>query len=157
MAEENVEKSEEKEPSSSESVDLFSKMSEITPLRDVELEDEDLDKGDGEHETLEERIDSGRKLTDFQTLSLILNPDFGYKHLNLLAKGRTFPDSFSPLDIIMENDLIKRGVPVPEAIAIVYTVLTKSIDGEGIIDNIVAYTKGHATEIEENNKGAGLP
>ncbi len=158
MADENIEKSEvEKEVSNPEPSDLFSKMSAIEPLRDTELEDEDLEEDEDEHGTLEERIDSGRKLTDFQTLEKVLNPDFGYRHLNLVAMGRTFPDIYNPYFRILLKDLIKNSnLSVAEAIAYANTALSKSIDGEGIIDNIVAYTKGNKEATTEQNKGVTL-
>ncbi len=160
MADENIEKPKAvEEVPSPEANDLFRKMSEIAPLRDAELEDEDFekDRDDDEHGTLEERIDSGRKLTDFQTLSNILNPNFGFTHLNLVAMGRTFPDIYNPYFRILLKDLIKNSnLSVAEAIAYANTALSKSIDGEGIIDNIVAYTKGNKEATTEQNKGVAL-
>ncbi len=161
MAGEEKKPEEQKETPSTE-VDLFSQSNEIQPLREVDEGEDDLDTdGDGE-ESLEERMEGGRKLTDFQTLSKVLNPNFGYSHLNLVAIGRTFPDVYNFYFSILVKGLIKRSlalgkpIRIDEAIAIVNTALSKSIDGEGIIDNIVAYTKGHQEVTTEQNKGIGL-
>lgn len=140
--------------------DLFSKMEELNPLRDDEIEDDDLEDDDGEPITLSESIDRNRKLTDLQIADKRLNPDLGYRFLNVTQMSRTFPDSYNPLFIIYVKDLIKKslakGVPisVAEAIAYVNTALSISIDGEGRIDEIVV-TKGRG-QVEDQNKGVSI-
>ncbi len=163
MVEENIELPEELEakqlPVGNDADQLFSKMSEIAPLRDEELEDEDFGKdGDGsdEHGTLEERIETGRKLTDFQTLDRRLNPDLGHDFLNLVSMGRVFPDNYNPMGRIFTKYLIKQGIAIPIAIARVNTALSIAIDGEGRLDDIFAYTKGSREATTEQNKGSGL-
>lgn len=160
MADENIKETKEGGNASDDADQLFNKQSEFSPLRDTELEDEDL--SEDEHGVLEDRMEGGRKPTDYQVLAKILNPDFGYKHLNLVATGRTFPDVYNYLFSILVKDLIKKSLAegaslsVAEAMATVNTALSKSIDGEGILDNIAAYTKGHVSEVEEKNKNIGL-
>lgn len=157
MADEKLEKPEEKEPTGSESVDLFSRMSEIAPLRDVGLEDEDLDEGEDEHGTLEERIEGSRKLTDVQVADRRLNPELGFRHLNVMQMSRVFPDIYNPMFRLIVKDLIKNSnLSVAEAIAYVNTSLSIAIDGEGRIDEITLLRHGAIAE-EEKSKGAGLP
>ncbi len=163
MVEENIEQPEESEvkqlSATNTADDIFKGMSTIDPLREEELEEDDFGSdGDGvdEHGTLEERIETGRKLTDFQTLDRRLNPDIGYDFLNLVSMGRVFPDNYNPMGRIFTKHLIKQGVSVPIAIAKVNTALSEAIDGEGRLDNIFAYTKGNRETSTEQNKGAGL-
>ncbi len=155
MTDANIENPEE-EKSTPEAVDIFKDMSAIEPPRDEELEDDDLEENEDGHGTLEERIEGSRKLTDFQTLSKVLNPVFKVDYLNLVSKGRTFPDNYNDMADVFVKDLIKMGYPVPEALANVNTALSKSIDGESTIDNIVAYTRGNKEATTEQNKGVGL-
>lgn len=158
MVEENVKKTEEEKEPNAEVNDLFSKMSEITPLRDTELEDGDLEEDESEHGALEERIEGSRKLTDFQVADKRLNPDLGFRHLNILEMSRTFPDVYNPMFRILVKDLIKNSnLSVAEALSYVNTALSISIDGEGRID-VIQIAKGQVTQAEtEQNKGTGLP
>lgn len=158
MADENIEKPKEKESSASEADRLFSQQTEIAPLRDVELEDEDLEEGEDEHGTLEERIEGSRKLTDFQVADKRLNPDLLFRHLNVIQMSRVFPDIYNPYFRIMLKDLVKTsGLSVAEAMAYVNTALSIAIDGEGRID-VIQIARGHIAQAEEEkNKGAGLP
>ncbi len=136
-----------------ESDDIFKNMSEIQPLRDDNGDDDNLEKESDEHGTLEERIEGSRKLTDFQTLTSVLNPNFEYSHLNVLTKGRIFPDIYNPMFRVQLKHLIKTtGKSVAECIALVNTALSIAIDGEGRIDNIVSYTKGAQNIVNEQNK-----
>lgn len=160
MADENIANPEEgKEPSNLEAGDLFRNMSEIAPLRNEELEDEDFEKdGDeDEHGTLEERIEGSRKLTDFQVADKRLNPELGFRHLNVLQMSRTFPDIYNPMFRILVKDLIKNSqMSVAEALAYVNTALSISIDGEGRID-VIQIARGHIVQTEEEkNKGVAL-
>jgi len=147
-----------KEASGTSEVDrLFREMSEVNPPRKVELPDEDF-SGDGAGEFGEagERI----KLSDLQVADRRLNPDLSENkkmpYLNYLQMGRTFPDVYNPLFRILTKYVIKRtGKPVAEAMALVNTALSISIDGEGRIDEI-ALAKGLA-EIKGEQEKAKLP
>ncbi len=159
MADEDMEKQEEaKESSNIEVKDLFEKMSEIVPQRDIESEDSGEDDGEDDGRgTLEERIESGRKLTDLQVADKRLNPDLGFRHLNVIQMSRVFPDNYTPLFRILVKDLLKNSyLSVAEAIAYVNTAVSIGIDGEGRIDEIMI-AKGHIAQAEEEKtKGAGL-
>lgn len=151
-------KSEEKP---SESDRLFQDMSEIIPRRNIELPKEVVSGnkgdggGDGEHDTLEERIEYSPKLTDMQVADRRLNPDLGYPHLNVIQMSRVFPDVYNSLFRIQVKHLIRHSLihsdkklSVAEAIAKVNTALSIGIDGEGRIDEIKIL--GKAVEQSEN-------
>lgn len=149
----------EKPEDTSEADKLFSNQSEIEPIRDVDAEDSDDELGgDDEHGTLEERLDSGRKLTDLQVADKRLNPDLGYPHLNMIQMSRTFPDVYNSFFRILVKDLIRKSlasgspISVAEAIARVNTALSISIDGEGRFD-VIAVARGISHSDDDKNKG----
>jgi hypothetical protein len=155
MADEDKIKNSE-EASNSEADDLFRQQSEIQPLRTEGIEDEDLKENGGEYETIEERIAGSHKLTDLQVADKRLNPDLGYKYLNVIQMSRVFPDIYNPLFRIMVKNLIKNSnLSVAEAIAYVNTAASIGIDGEGRIDEITIMKHSVVAE-EVKNKGGNL-
>lgn len=152
----------EGENQKSESDKLFEDMSGIEPPRDVDEVEKTGGNGDGDHEDLEARIEGSPKLSDMQTAVKQLNPDLGYKHLNVIQVSRTFPDVYNPLLRILVKSLIRTALckniklSVAEAIAYVNTALSISIDGEGRIDIIHCLGRAVA-EVEKDKNSMGVP
>ena len=142
----------------SEADKLFESMRTINPVRDDIGGEEAPSEGGGgsdEDQSLEERLESGRKPTDLQIADKRLFPDLaGVKHLNVQQMSRVFPDVYNPLFRIQVKDLIKNtGMSVAEAIAYVNTSLSIAIDGEGRLDLIAVAKNGNVQTEDEKNKG----
>jgi hypothetical protein len=135
---------------------LWGTLKSVEPALPVELPDDGKD-GDG-HETLDDRMDSFRKLSDLQVADRRLNPDLGVAHLNTLQMSRIFPDTYNPLFRILVKGLLRRfpDMAVDEAIAKVTTATSIAIDGEGRIDEITIMGKSAEAETEKTMKKAGL-
>jgi hypothetical protein len=141
----------------SEADKLFQSMRTINPVRDDIGEDEAPEEGGGSSDTeqsLEERLEGGRKPSDLQIADKRLNPDLGVKHLNVQQMSRVFPDVYNPLFRIQVKDLIKNsGMSVAEAITYVNTSLSIAIDGEGRLDEIAIMKQGSVNTDEDKGKG----
>ncbi len=145
----------------------FEKMKQVVPPREIELPSEDGEGDGGGHGTLEERMETSPKLSDMQTADRRLNPDLGYRHLNIMQMSRVFPDVYNPLFRIMVKDLIRRSraeknedgiakrMTVAEAIAYVNTALSMAIDGEARIDEINIMGRAIAEDVEKTKNSMG--
>lgn len=138
---------------------IYNTLKSIVPERDIEIPEHEHGDEVDEHGELESRMDSYRKLTDLQVADKRLNPDLGIKYLNYTQMSRTFPDIYNPLFRIYVKDLIKTHpeYSVAEAIALVTTALSISIDGEGRIDEIHIMGKAAEATADQIKKEAGLP
>lgn len=182
----------EEDKPKSESDALFNELKNRTGVQpalpvNVELPEDNGGSSDTpQYNSLEERINYGKKKTDMEVVDTRLFPDLGFKHLNVIQVARVFPDSFNPLLRIMVKSLIRdflcggsivavltnKGKPVldeaskpivriidsvAEAIALVYTALTIAIDGEGRIDEIHVFGRSAETEESKAKNSMGLP
>ncbi len=133
MAENNKQSSQDAE---------YQALSEITPERELEPLEEELE-GDGKNKGgaalggLSKRMAESSNMSDMQSSLAMLFPEFLIKYLNYLPVARILPEQFIPLLRMITKKAIREFCPkysVTEIEIMVYTALTKGIDGEGIID-----------------------
>jgi len=138
---------------SSEADALFAGMRQFNPIREDVVEDEVPDEGGSGEQSLDERMESSRKMSDIQILDKRLNPDLKIDYLNVQTMGRVFPDSYNPLFNMQVKDLMRRkGMSMTEAATYVNTSLSMAIDGEHILDTIQISRSG-AIVPEDKDKG----
>jgi hypothetical protein len=157
-----------------ENVDLYNSLREIKPLRNIELPDElefggiDIDESDdmpSSNAVIRPRSATGalgmHKLSDMQTALQYLNDDLG-EDLNHMVYGRTFPDVYNPLSKMLVKDILLKSkgnphISVVNTITRVNTALSKSIDGEAIIDLLTLMGAKRAVDDEkEKNSMLGI-
>jgi hypothetical protein len=124
---------------------------------DVKLPDDvdsDLDDGSG---TLSQRMSTSPKLSDFQTLDFRLSPTLKAKWLEDMRVSRVFPEAFPHLLRLFIKELMCEftEMSLGEATAQVYHALSTGIDGEGRIDEIMAYTGSASGEKDESKRLLG--
>jgi hypothetical protein len=166
MVQENTNPEEpEKKPDNS----LFSRMSSISPPREVG----DIggigggddggnlvgrDGGSDEHGTLEDRMNSARKKSDIQIVIEKLFPEFPQDWLNKVLVSRVFPDAYNHLLMMGVKELVSTTeMSVVQATMYMNSVLSMAIDGESRIDAI--HIVGRGAEIEETKakNSMGIP
>jgi hypothetical protein len=163
--------------------DLYEQLKKAEPMRDVELPkdelielgDDEIDYGNGgngngnggngeDDDFLKPRSATSalgmKKLSDVQTAIKIMNPDLGDVDLNNLVWGRTFPDVYNPLSKMLVKDLLLRSKGRPDVSVVsimvkVNTGLSKSIDGEAIIDHLALMGVRRAEEERDKNSLLG--
>ncbi len=147
----------EGDPRTSESDRLFDRVKQTLPMREVDLDEEDLEEVGGMEQTLEERQAAARHMSDFGIADKRLFPKTGYNHLDIMQMARIYPEEQNPLTRIFVKDLIKSADLRPaEALAYVKTCLSIADSGEGRIDEI-AIAKGIGEDkSEEEKKKLGL-
>lgn len=141
------------QPQDNESGELYNRLAEITPERDISNTDEPEHKGTGdvERQSLSERIESSHNLTDMQTADKRLFPDLRQQHLNDMQVARVFPDIYNPMYHILVKDLLKKtGSSVAEALANVNTAMSIGIDGEGRLDELGLIGRASQVEMEKS-------
>jgi hypothetical protein len=137
---------------------------EVTPVAIEEEEREiEIDESEIAGDTLTDKLALAPNLSDMQSAMLALLPEGFWSQMfrlyKLMVVSRTSPDSFIPLLRITVKSIIKRSNPrrpvdVGEIVAAVYAILSKGLDGKGIID--ILELAGAARESEELAKlGSG--
>lgn len=142
------------DPRTSEADRLFENQKQVLPMRDVELDEEDLEEAGAIDQTLEERQAATRHMSDFGIADKRLFPKTGYNHLDILQMARIYPEEQDPLTRIFVKDLIKsENLRPAEALALVKTSLSIADSGEGRIDEIaIAKGVGEGKSEEEKRK-----
>jgi len=136
---------------------LYSQLRSVSPLRDVELPDDEEDEIGIKTQSMTERSDESPKLSDLQSALKVLLPPL-MRYLNVIQVSRVFPDTYNALFSLLVKDLLMEDekLSVGEAIAYVTTALSIAIDGEGRIDIIGLYGRAAETELEKEKTKIGL-
>jgi hypothetical protein len=122
------------------------------PERELELSEDEL----ANVSSLSKRTELAPNLSDMQTAMLMLIPEGEWnrlvKYYKLLVVSRISPDIFMPLLRVLVKSAVKRANPripieVGEMVTAVYAILSKGLDGKGIID--LLEISGAAREAEE--------
>lgn len=118
-------------PNESEEQSTYNELSEISPEREID-DEEDVQT----HQTLSERIAETRNPSDIEIALKELFADLGIDYLNVIQKARIFPDTFNHLFNILVKEVMRndRTMTLGKATALVETALTIAIDGEGRIE-----------------------
>ena len=136
---------------------LYKEMSTQTTEKEVDLPD------DGGRKTLSEKTEEAPTLTDMQTaLRLLFPEDLGDYVTNRLMVGRIDPAAFLPLlHLLVKGEIAEadptQKISVEKMMARHYILLSKGLDGKGIIDILeLAGAQAEKEEMEKLGKSLGM-
>jgi hypothetical protein len=127
--------------------------------REIEIDESEVGGG-----TLSDKLALAPNLSDMQSAMVALLPEGFWSRMfrlyKLVVVGRISPDSFIALLRIAVKSIIKRSNPrrpvdVGEIVTAIYAILSKGLDGKGIID--ILELAGAAREQSELEKLGGGP